>query len=85
MNAPREKLGPRQVHGAHFTWVSPEGMEPHPEVLAVSEAAMRELGLKAGEEKRNEFKHLMAGNSAWEGIMPWAAVYGGMAGRFSKN
>jgi len=61
-----------------FTWVTPEGREPHPEVLAVSDDAMRTLGLKPGEEKRADFKHLMAGNLLVEGIMPWAANYGGM-------
>lgn len=61
-----------------FTWVTPEGMEPHPEVLAVSEDAMKTLGLKLGEEKTEGFKHLMAGNTTAEEIMPWASVYGGM-------
>ncbi|KAF8426587.1 YdiU domain-containing protein [Tirmania nivea] len=76
-NAPRHAFGPRQVRGAMFTWVIPEGTEPHPEVLAISEDAMRTLGLKPGQEKRVEFKHLMAGNLLVDGIMPWAAVYGG--------
>ncbi|KAF8454955.1 YdiU domain protein [Terfezia claveryi] len=78
-HAPREAFGPRQVRGAMFTWVMPEGREPHPELLAVSEDAMRTLGLKPGEEKRENFKHLMAGNLLVGGIMPWATVYGGMA------
>ena len=77
-NAPRKALGPREVRGAMFTWVAPEGGEPHPEVLVVSEDAMRTLGLKPGEAKREDFKHLMAGNLFVDGIMPWAAAYGGM-------
>jgi len=77
-NAPRGALGPRQVRGAMFTWVMPEGREPHPEVLAVSEDAMMTLGLKPEEGKREDFKHLMAGNFLVKGIMPWATVYGGM-------
>lgn len=77
-NAPRQALGPRQVREAMFTWVTPEGGEPNPEVLAVSEDAMKTLGLKLEQANREEFKHLMAGNRTVDGIMPWAAVYGGM-------
>lgn len=61
-----------------FTWVTPEGREPHPEVLAVSEDAMKTLGLNLEEAKRDEFKHLMAGNTLIGDIMPWASAYGGM-------
>ena len=75
---PRQALGPRQVRGAMFTWVTPEGGEPHPEVLAVSEDAMKTLGLKLEEADREQFKHLMAGNTTVDGLMPWAAAYGGI-------
>ncbi|KAF8468379.1 hypothetical protein BDZ91DRAFT_771801 [Kalaharituber pfeilii] len=75
-NAPKEALGPRQVRGAMFTWVTPEGMEPHPELLAVSESAMKTLGLRLGEETTDDFKHMMAGNITAKGVMPWAAAYG---------
>ena len=78
LNAPREKLGPRQVRGAMFTYVTPEGGEPYPEILAVSDSAMVELGLKVSEKTRLDFLHVMAGNSIMEDIMPWAASYGGM-------
>ena len=80
--ASRKKLGPRTVKGASYTFVRPEPAEK-PELLAVSHAAMRELGLKDGEEKTSEFRDLVAGNKImWdettkEGIYPWAQCYGG--------
>lgn len=81
--APREKLGPRMVKGALYTFVRPEGVQ-EPELLAVSHAAMKDIGLKDGEEKTQEFKELVAGNRIlWdertrEGIYPWAQCYGGV-------
>ncbi|KAI9836186.1 MAG: hypothetical protein M1819_001523 [Sarea resinae] len=80
--APRHVLGPRLVKGALYTYVRPEPAE-EPELLAVSEAAMRDIGLKDGEEKSDEFKETVAGNKLlWdeateEGIYPWAQCYGG--------
>ncbi|KAA6409807.1 MAG: hypothetical protein FRX48_06419 [Lasallia pustulata] len=81
-NAPRSKLGPRMVKGALYTYVRPEGTEK-PELLGVSKRAMRDIGLKEGEETTEEFKELVAGNKImWdnetkEGIYPWAQCYGG--------
>lgn len=82
-SAPRETLGPRMVRGALYTYVRPEPTHA-PELLAVSPRAMRDIGLKEGEEKTEEFKQLMAGNLilTWdeetkEGIYPWAQCYGG--------
>ncbi len=80
--ATRNDLGPRKVRGALYTYVKPEKME-NPELLAVSSNALRDLGLKVGEEETQEFKDLMAGNKIdWNeetrtGIYPWAQCYGG--------
>ncbi|CAM6092650.1 unnamed protein product [Calypogeia fissa] len=80
---PREEIKPRQVVGALFTWVRPEEQQ-EPELLCVSPAAMKDLGIKMGEEKTEEFKHLVAGNRlmGWDddngqGGYPWAMCYGG--------
>lgn len=70
------------VKGALYTYVRPEESKG-PELLAVSERAMRDIGLKPGEEKTEEFKQLVAGNKFFwdeksgEGIYPWAQCYGG--------
>jgi len=80
---PRDDIEPRQVRGALFTWVRPEEAK-EPVLLAVSPAAMHDLGIKEGEEKTEEFKQLVAGNRllGWdeeigEGGYPWAMCYGG--------
>ncbi|KAF2746717.1 UPF0061-domain-containing protein [Sporormia fimetaria CBS 119925] len=82
-NAPRDKLGPRQVKNALFTYVRPE-ITHSPELLAVSPLAMQDLGLKPEEAETEEFKQVFAGNKilTWdeekkEGIYPWAQCYGG--------
>ena len=83
--APRKTLGPRMVKGALYTYVRPEESK-EPELLAVSERAMRDIGIKPGEEKTEEFKQLVAGNkffwdeSTEKGIYPWAQCYGGTYG-----
>ena len=80
--APREDLGPRMVKGALYTYVRPEGTK-NPELLGVSRTAIRDIGLKEGEEKSEEFKQMAAGNKFyWDeksgaGIYPWAQCYGG--------
>jgi uncharacterized protein YdiU (UPF0061 family) len=80
---PRDDIEPRQVKGALFTWVRPEEQQD-PELLSVSPAALRDLGIKEGEEKTEEFRQLVAGNKlfGWdeekgEGGYPWAMCYGG--------
>lgn len=80
---PRENIGPRMVKGALFTYVRPEESK-EPELLAVSKAALRDLGIKEEEAKTEEFKQLVAGNKllGWdeeklEGGYPWAQCYGG--------
>ncbi|EXJ91594.1 hypothetical protein A1O3_00142 [Capronia epimyces CBS 606.96] len=79
--APREKLGPRLVRGALYTYVRPEPTE-NPELLAVSKAALRDIGLAETEGSSEELKQVVAGNKFyWDeekgGIYPWAQCYGG--------
>jgi hypothetical protein len=69
------------VKGALFTYVRPEQTD-EPELLGVSLKAMKDLGLKLGEEQTSQFKALVAGNEIWwkeeqGGIYPWAQCYGG--------
>ncbi|KAI8963066.1 UPF0061-domain-containing protein [Daldinia sp. FL1419] len=80
---PREQIVPRLVPGALFSWVRPQPVE-RPELLAVSPAAMRDLGIKEGDEKTDDFRQTVAGNKiqGWdeeklEGGYPWAQCYGG--------
>ncbi|TDZ23360.1 UPF0061 protein [Colletotrichum orbiculare MAFF 240422] len=80
---PRDQIGPRQVREAAFTWVRPETAED-PELLAVSPAALRDIGIKEGDETTEEFRQTVAGNRlhGWdeeklEGGYPWAQCYGG--------
>jgi serine/tyrosine/threonine adenylyltransferase len=80
---PREHIQPRQVRNALFSWVRPETAED-PELLAVSPQAMRDLGIREGDEKTDEFRQTAAGNvlHGWddqklEGGYPWAQCYGG--------
>ena len=81
-NAPREDLGPRMVKGALFTYVRPEETT-EPELLGISRAAMRDIGLNDSEENTSEFKAVVAGNKMYwdpsteKGIYPWAQCYGG--------
>ncbi|KAL5332319.1 hypothetical protein BJX70DRAFT_404715 [Aspergillus crustosus] len=79
--APRERLYPRTVKGALFTYVRPEPAED-PELLGVSPRAMEDLGLKIGEENTAQFKAVVSGNEFfWTeeegGVYPWAQCYGG--------
>jgi uncharacterized protein YdiU (UPF0061 family) len=81
--APRQKLGPRMVKGALFTYVRPEETED-PELLAVSSRALKSIGLAESEASTEDFKAIVAGNKIlWsedkpdEGIYPWAQCYGG--------
>ncbi|KAM0276708.1 hypothetical protein ACHAQH_006476 [Verticillium albo-atrum] len=80
---PRSQIGPRQVRNAIFSYVRPEPAED-PELLAASPAAMRDIGIKEGDETTDEFRHTVAGNRlhGWdeeklEGGYPWAQCYGG--------
>ena len=77
------KLGPRMVKEALYTFVRPTSCTKTPELLAVSPAAFRDLGLTLSEAQNPEFVHLVAGNGTYEdgadenGIYPWAQCYGG--------
>ncbi|WEW61842.1 hypothetical protein PRK78_007339 [Emydomyces testavorans] len=79
-NAPREALGPRIVKDALYTYVRPEPQHK-PELLGVSSRAMKDIGLRKGEEQTQGFKDMVAGNKIfWSkengGIYPWAQCYG---------
>ena len=81
-DAPRESLGPRMVKDAIYTYVRPERTD-EPELLGVSPRAMRDIGLREGEEDTQEFRDLVSGNKIWwskenGGIYPWAQCYGGV-------
>ncbi|KAG6009279.1 hypothetical protein E4U21_002883 [Claviceps maximensis] len=80
---PRDQIRPRQVRNAAFTWVRPQEQKD-PELLAVSPAALRDLGIQAGQEKTEEFRQFVAGNKLYgwneeklQGGYPWAQCYGG--------
>lgn len=81
---PREQIGPRMVRGALFSWVRPE-RQRDPELLGVSPAALRTLGIRPSEAHTDEFLQTAVGNKlhGWseeklEGDgYPWAQCYGG--------
>ena len=85
--APLAKLGPRMVREALFTYVRPTpATAKPPELLAVSPAAFRDLGLALSEADTPAFAALVAGNASYgaaadaadaAGIYPWAQCYGG--------
>lgn len=83
---PRDEVLPRQVRGALFTWVRPDPhLHPPPELLGVSRAAMRDLGIREGDEATADFLATVAGNKiqGWDENKnegdgyPWAQCYGG--------
>lgn len=81
-NAPRLELGPRMVKGALYTFVRPEEAKDA-ELLAVSSAAMKDIGLQVTEQESEEFKAAVCGNKIYwdqesrQGVYPWAQCYGG--------
>ena len=83
-DAPRQMLGPRMVKGALYTYVRPDS-QGEPELLAVSQRALQDIGLKPEEAETDEFKEVVAGKKilTWNesnpeaGIYPWAQCYGG--------
>ncbi|MCJ1307093.1 hypothetical protein MMC25_000739 [Agyrium rufum] len=80
--ASHDELGPRQIRNALFTYVRPEEKE-EPQLLGVSRRAMKDIGIKEGEEEIELFKDVAAGNKIfWDeekqaGVYPWAQCYGG--------
>lgn len=89
---PRDQIGPRQVRDALFTWVRPQPVEK-PELLAVSPAALRDLGIDPAtvrDPENDDFLNTVAGNKiqGWDAEnnktadaegrgYPWAQCYGG--------
>lgn len=84
-NAERQKLGPRIVKEALFTYVRPDPQGEESELLAVSQRALQDLGLSEEEAQSDEFREVVAGRKiiTWDeskpdqGIYPWAQCYGG--------
>ena len=81
--APLQKLGPRMVRDAVYTFVRPAPTKDS-ELLAVSPRALRDIGLAESEATTPFFKDVVAGNKIFwsednpdEGIYPWAQCYGG--------
>ncbi|KAK9236865.1 hypothetical protein V1525DRAFT_345090 [Lipomyces kononenkoae] len=72
-------LLPRIVKDGLFVYIKPDLHDlAKTELLAVSPAAMRDLGLKMNEKDREEFKEFAVGNRIFEKeSYPWAALYGG--------
>jgi len=83
-DAPRQKLGPRMVKDALYTYVRPDP-QGESELLVVSQRALQDIGLSEEEAKSEEFKEVVSGRKilTWdeskpdEGIYPWAQCYGG--------
>ncbi|KAF1938367.1 UPF0061-domain-containing protein [Clathrospora elynae] len=83
-DTPRQTLGPRMVKSALFTYVRPDS-QGEPELLAVSQRALQDIGLNEEEAETEEFKDFVSGKKilTWdaskpdEGIYPWAQCYGG--------
>ncbi|KAF2818525.1 UPF0061-domain-containing protein [Ophiobolus disseminans] len=83
-DAQRQKLGPRMVKDALFTYVRPDP-QGESELLAVSQRALQDIGLSEDEAKSDEFREVVAGRKiiTWDeskpdkGIYPWAQCYGG--------
>ncbi|RPA84278.1 UPF0061-domain-containing protein [Ascobolus immersus RN42] len=74
----RSEVGqPRMVKNAHFTWVRPDDEEDEPELLAVSPNAMRDLGIKFGEEQTEKFQDIVSGKQFYKEHYPWSMCYGG--------
>lgn len=71
------------VKGALFTYVRPEPSQ-EPELLAVSPAAIKDIGLQEHEQQQDLFKQTVAGNHIFwdeesgQGVYPWAQCYGGI-------
>nr|POE93008.1 upf0061 protein [Quercus suber] len=85
--AERTKLGPRMVRNAAYTFVRPEHIET-PELLGVSQAALRDLAIDPESVKSDDFVQTVAGNRiitlqddarepADGDVYPWAQCYGG--------
>ncbi len=68
--------GPRQVHGALWSRVRPTPV-PAPRLIAWSRETAELLGLSEEEQASKALIDLLAGNTVAEGMIPFAANYGG--------
>ncbi len=73
---PRSDTMPRQVQGALWSRVPPTPVAA-PRLLAWSQPLARELGLDAALLRDPSTAAVLAGNSLWPGMAPYAANYGG--------
>src|ERR1700753_3440066 len=73
--ASREKLLPQIVRGGLYTFVRPTKVQD-PELLAVSSAALRDLGISEEAVKDSEFLDVVSGNR----ILGWESVPDGGEG-----
>lgn len=67
---------PRQVHGALWSKVHPTPVSA-PRLVAVSKEVMDLLGLDDETVHSEAFLKAFSGNGLWEGMVPFAANYGG--------
>lgn len=80
--ASHEELGPRSVQGALYTYVRPQ-KSSRPELLAVSAAGLRDVGLATAAVEDEDFVAMTSGNRIFwdeetgQGVYPWAQCYGG--------
>ncbi|KAK9463235.1 uncharacterized protein V1516DRAFT_619019 [Lipomyces oligophaga] len=71
-------LLPRAVTDAAYTFVAPDTHDlSKAQILAVSDAALKDLGLALDVKNSLEFKELVIGNKIYEEHYPWAHLYGG--------
>lgn len=80
----RQKLGPRLVKNAAFTYVRPESFEKT-ELVGVSATALKDLAIDPASVKDEDFKDTVAGTKIItvdgepkdDDVYPWAQCYGG--------
>lgn len=85
-NEERQKLGPRLVKNAAYTFVRPDPYEKT-ELVGVSKAALRDLAIDPSSTQSDEFKDTVSGKRiitleegkepAEDTVYPWAQCYGG--------
>jgi uncharacterized protein YdiU (UPF0061 family) len=67
---------PRQVHGALYTRVDPTPVSA-PKLIAYSREMAERLGFGEASIASPEFAQVFGGNALLEGMVPYAANYGG--------
>ncbi|KAK9448130.1 uncharacterized protein V1518DRAFT_419737 [Limtongia smithiae] len=72
-------LLPRVVSGGLYTYVRPDGhaAEGGTQILAISDSAVRDLGLAPDAVHAKEFADVVTGQTLLDGHYPWATLYGG--------